>query len=887
MHPIDQFREAIAAGIVPPAEIIPDGKLHRFSAESHGKSKNSWYVYYDDSDLPAGAFGDWKMGISETWCGKSPKTLTTEEKRAYAKRMEAAKQARETEAERVAAECRAWCAKTWETAPPVPADHPYLVRKQIPPGELRLYRTQDDAGALMVPIKALDGTIHGIQFISPDGTKKFKTGSAKVANCFRIGTITDTIVICEGYATGASINAATGLPVLVAFDAGNLQPVAELVRSKRPNLIIIIAADNDAWCKITLESGEIEHKRVPCNVAGKRRVNTGVTKAKEAAEAVGGRVVVPQFADTTDHPTDFNDLAYLEGLDAVRLQFEAQPEEEQADQAYEVPPPEFAAEPVQHDTLDCPFFQRLGYDRGEYFYLSHGTGQVKGLTADKHTAAHLLTLAPLNWWEGKFTDGKKSGGGFNELGAKNWLIQTTHDLGIYDSDRVRGLGAWEDDGRSVLHLGDFLRVDGERVALPDMKSKFIYERAIPISDEETQPLSAKDANKLVQLCDMLSWEKPINSRLLAGWIVASIVCGALQWRPHIWLTGPAGTGKSFVIDNIIKHVAGRHLKGMLGTTTEAGMRRVLRNNAFSVIFDEFDAEDHHAEQRIQSILEFARPCSSNNDSKIYKARQGGDGVDSFQPRSCIGVASVNVKMSQRADTSRVSVLSLVKGDSKYFDQVIKPFCVSTLTPAFARGLRARAILQIPTINKNADVFQEAVSKKLGSRRDGDQYGSLLACSYSLFKNTVVTLDEAQDFVDKQDWEGHSTTAEQKDELRCLQAILAGRARVQCRMGSFDVPVGELIQIAAQWGEEAVHEHVTKEAATAELKRIGIRLDFMDGFWVSNNHPTLAMFLQKTPWATSWCNVISRLEGAQKSSSPVRFGAGHVSRSVLLPIRYVA
>src|SRR6185369_16851755 len=158
---------------------------------------------------------------------------------------------------------------------------------------------------------------------------------------------------------------------------------------------------------------------------------------------------------------------------------------------------------------------------------------------------------------------------FDEDAAKNAMIHTSHnEVGIYDDDRVRGLGAWEDDGRSVLHLGKMLVVDNQRVPLAKFNSEFIYERAISIADEKADPLSVADANKLIQLCNMLSWEKPINGRLLAGWCVAAIICGALKWRPHIWLTGPSGSGKSWIIHNVIKFTTGRHLKGMLGTTSE-------------------------------------------------------------------------------------------------------------------------------------------------------------------------------------------------------------------------------------------------------------------------------------------------------------------------------
>jgi hypothetical protein len=81
-------------------------------------------------------------------------------------------------------------------------------------------------------------------------------------------------------------------------------PVAETVRRLMPAATILICADNDAW-------------------TDKPMKNPGVWRAREAAEKVGGLVVVPQFTDLSTKPTDFNDLAVLEGLGEVSRQVRA------------------------------------------------------------------------------------------------------------------------------------------------------------------------------------------------------------------------------------------------------------------------------------------------------------------------------------------------------------------------------------------------------------------------------------------------------------------------------------------------------------------------------------------------------------------------------------
>lgn len=275
---IEAFRQAMRnAGIEPPGGIIPDGTLHRFTVPGDkSRSDNGWYVLHAE-DLAAGAFGCWKRGISETWSAKQYQSMTSAERTAHAVKMEAVRRERGAERERVQAECRTWCADAWCKAEPATNDHPYLKRKGVYSYGLKVYET-----SLILPVQDFVGTIHGLQFIAPQKDpaigmdKIFKKGTAVTGHFYGIGTANgDTVLIAEGYATAASVHQATGYPVLVAFDAGNLKPVAEIVKAKFPHLKIIICADNDQWTP----------------------GNPGLTKATEAARAVNGLLAIPGFQE--------------------------------------------------------------------------------------------------------------------------------------------------------------------------------------------------------------------------------------------------------------------------------------------------------------------------------------------------------------------------------------------------------------------------------------------------------------------------------------------------------------------------------------------------------------------------------------------------------------
>jgi putative DNA primase/helicase len=291
----DLFKTAIAdAGLTPPDEIIADGCIHRFCPDDSNK-KSGFYLFHTDN-LPAGHFGCWKNGISETWCSKAHTAMDSTEKDLYKRKMEAFKEAREFARKQIIIECIEWCTEHYSNSTEATNNHPYLEAKGVNAYGLKQLGTE-----LMIPLHDTIGNIRGMQFIQPDGTKNFKTGTDKNSHFFLVGSIdSHPLLICEGYATGASLHQATGYAVVVAFDAGNLKPVASVLRNKYPNLCIVICGDNDQWGK----------------------VNTGKIKATEAATSVGGLLAIPDFSGVDGKPTDFNDLHKMEGLDAVRQQID-------------------------------------------------------------------------------------------------------------------------------------------------------------------------------------------------------------------------------------------------------------------------------------------------------------------------------------------------------------------------------------------------------------------------------------------------------------------------------------------------------------------------------------------------------------------------------------
>ena len=262
--------------INPPNNLIGDSVLHRFhvGGDKHGTLNGAYILHCDNK--PSGWAMHYKTGVSFTWTqsGKrEPMTATMKKQIYYARQVREAEQAK---AHEEAAKKARWI---WGQSKPIidQSQHKYLIKKHIQPHGTRLYK-----GALAIPLGDESGAIVNLQFINADGSKRFLSGGRKKSCCSYIGEQTETILIAEGWATGASLYEATGHYVVVALDAGNLKPVAEVTRSKYPTSKIIICADNDP---------------------------VGIEKATQAAFVSNGLYIAPPTAGQ-----DFNDFINAGGV---------------------------------------------------------------------------------------------------------------------------------------------------------------------------------------------------------------------------------------------------------------------------------------------------------------------------------------------------------------------------------------------------------------------------------------------------------------------------------------------------------------------------------------------------------------------------------------------
>lgn len=326
MAPQEEFARALEqAGLDLQGKTpIMDGQIQRVPliGRDNDDFDGAYCGYLDEH--PAGWIQNFSSGEKQTWVATGH-TLTKEQIEAQrveiARKQEERQQLIQEQQKRTAQDAFT----EWIGSDHASNDNPYLLAKGVPSFGLR----EDVKGSLLVPVVNVNKDIRGLQTISPEGEKRFMYGMEKRGNFHMIGeygldhpgvTPLDDegrnlsqgeILLAEGYATGATLHMAVQKPVVVAFDAGNLKPVAMKLREKYPNATITICADND-------------HQHTRKTSEGVELWNKGIALAQDAAKAVDGKVVAPVFNDEDKARglSDFNDLYQSRGLDAVKKQLE-------------------------------------------------------------------------------------------------------------------------------------------------------------------------------------------------------------------------------------------------------------------------------------------------------------------------------------------------------------------------------------------------------------------------------------------------------------------------------------------------------------------------------------------------------------------------------------
>ncbi|NDD54353.1 hypothetical protein EBZ39_10835 [bacterium] len=533
------------------------------------------------------------------------------------------------------------------------------------------------------------------------------------------------------------------------------------------------------------------------------------------------------------------------------------------------------------DVVNNDMFRCLGYLEGYYYFYNYRRAEVVKLGATNLiNKGHLMHIAPLEYWTGP----ERFNGKFDM--AANALMRACEFKGVFDSGLIRGMGAWEDRGRYILNIGDKLLVDGQMVDFSSFETEYIYEkrqssRNFPYS---THVLTSVEASKLVNICMRARWADPISPYLLAGWVFSSIICGAMPWRTHIYIFGPAGSGKSWVIENILQ----RLLKGFCyeaqSKATESGIRQQLKGDARPVILDETEAEEEKDRLRLQGIFDLARQASTGN-APIVKGSISGEAIE-YYVRSSFAFASITPSQVHEADQTRTEMMRLLpppdatsdkaKDDSKKFIE-LQQSVIDTFTDEYRARLFTRAIKMLKVCQRAHKLFAREALPFFGSPRKSDMRAFMLAGLWCLQYDDEPDQQSAKEFLSKLPFGTNETEQVQKTDNRLISIITQTQYEYVEGHNRQKRNIGYLIQSAR------TDTQCTEYRVLCEL---GIRVDG-DSTFISNDSVNLKnSVLRNTPFVSNWDKVLLSLPGAAREkriyfSQGFRGGAVKVPTSVLL------
>lgn len=885
--PTAELLQAMAGDDLHPKQIIWDSQFHRFPGVGQKKGDNGFYKAFVDQR--GAIYGDNRTKLRRKWTMKGLKPLTDEERKVIEQR----KKDMEKQAKKDAIAAQKRVDELWAKAEPC-ENHPYLEKKGLKdvPGLKSVPDKDTGEPILLIPMYSIDQKLENIQRIWPSGKRRQSKGVRRPGLFNTIGALapkgyskTKRIHVCEGWATGWTIHLATEGTVAVAFFDGGLKTVAVALRKKYPDAHIWICTDNDRWSKVW--RGE------------KKVANPGVIAGREAVKAAKAKLCIPDFEDLEGKPTDYDDLRQREGHAAVRKWLSPK----RAAEAVTImepepgePAPEIEEEEeddgVGHWSEHAPF-RCLGAIGKTHYFIPNDFGQLITLAQREMTTNGLLALARLSWFKERWPI--ESG---RNKGKPDWtlivdaIVAHSRSLGPYQPSRLCGRGFWREEDELVIHLGDRLLPPGKKAFIDPSNytpgSGKIYVKLPRLDGPHPKRVLPLDKGTwLMGVFEDLLWEYPVSAYLLAGWVVLAPFSGYLRWRPHVWLTGDAGCGKTTILrELVVPLTAGVSLYAEGSQTTEAGLRQELASDALPVILDEPEKDQNAAVQRVKAIIRMMRSASATA-AKIYKGTPSGKGL-SWESRSMFCLGSVGGSVGGQQDKQRISLLQLrhprIFGDvakqEEHYRSLLNRFV--RITPNLARQLLGRTTEWARTgkLDRLLETSIAAATTILGDRRHGDQYGTLLAGAYLLQNDDIPAGEEMVAWM--KDLAIHHLVdieGTEPEGQNLLEELFQVQETVLTQNGNFKVTVGEMVSLVIE-NPALMRESGRISCADAKkyLRDIGFRVE--GGHLYVANQSTWIRKQVGTAYKHGWHNLLRSMPGAEEGK--MMWFTSYSSRTTMIP-----
>ena len=558
------------------------------------------------------------------------------------------------------------------------------------------------------------------------------------------------------------------------------------------------------------------------------------------------------------------------------------------------------------------YFRCLGYLDKTNFFMSLKSGQVFEMNPSQMQANSMMHLAPLEFWEENFPKMNARGGvvGVDWQRAVNALIEATYKAGVWNPRLRCNQGARMDGKTVVFHSGTKLYVDGQgTVPLNRFTGQHVYAVGPKARMPDVVTPFTADSPELQEYLDILTkldWKsdrRELSVMALFGWVAISPICGILDWRPHLWLDGPRGSGKSWVVENLVNTVLGDFVVNVLSNSTESGLRNLLSDRSVPVTFDEAEGENNASRARMQNVIALARHSAFKSNSVVAQGVIGGGGSRNYSIASTFLLTSIVPQLHEAADNTRFCRIKLASGRKhENFKNDIEVPALNLIDERFSDRWIGRMITRAKDYKATYMHMVHGLSLLGLERRLADVYGSFATGCWLMLRDGVPADErEASFFISSQFnvmadlLDVSSEVTEDKDHSRLFTALQSHEVRLDGRnnAGSRSEPLGVLLETACGY-EGDDDATVSQNEAIEILKRLGIRpgvddVPAKDGeiantVLIHKNSQAIRDILEKTPYAVSYPDVMSQAEDV-KMGKTTRFTAGlGLSRAIIVPLK---
>ncbi len=516
-------------------------------------------------------------------------------------------------------------------------------------------------------------------------------------------------------------------------------------------------------------------------------------------------------------------------------------------------------------------FSFLGFDGGRYWFLPRRRRVPFTIEMGRFSPSQLLELAPLAWWGA--SQMVKDNGAIKTDTAQDWIVEEEEKVGMVDLRRLRGAGVWRDGEEIVVNDGaQIVTMAGERLDYDGYTSATGAEY-IPsetrFGDMTGEESTDAEGEGLEKLFTSQVFARKLDPIAALGWALIAPFGGLLRWRPHLWITGRRGTGKSqIILEPLIAPLCGEFAYQGTARTTEAGLRRSINMTSRPVLLDEFDAEGKTDRERLQRIMHLRRCASSDTSAIVTMADGNGSGTTQFVIRSMMCFVSINVLGGDAADDSRqIHVEKLAVPNLELVMRENARECSRVM--ADPARYRRRVFRALPRILSDINAIHDSLLTYLRDARETDLMAPVLCAAWAVRSSESIMsaaggawMRELLDDLSAL----HSDRIE--DEDRVIEHICAAKIRLE---GGREKAVAELLLEADGYGETGAAEL---------LSRHGLRLtDYTNGdgaphraLAIAIKADPLRLMLADTPYASGYDAQLAR-HPLYRASKYVRMAIG--------------